>query len=370
MVTTPHHIVKLPLNQSSLYFQSFLLFSRSLFLSLSPPYSADFPYGQECGNTPGAFFCPSPLVCNSNSRCDYTDLPSGYGCEDNHQCASGLCSSDGFCIPKEKLDNTCEKDDECPSAQFCNNGECSESLALGENCTGFEKSLEGVSRVCQPGTGCLPGQQSNASYSCQPLFSGRYGQYCGASLYKCPYGQFCNQETQKCDYLVTYDGTNLPDSCSSSSASACPSGFKCSCSGESTENGEGQCKPFINTYCPSLFGKYLTCLREKDCYFDPDTLVKNPAKSNSDFLQPLNRFSCASQCQFYYNKFIKCQNSGFEETNTLTPAYVPEFSHHDDAIWAGYQIALLFIGTLVAMILLAAISALLCRPEPTAEDLE
>ena len=205
---------------------------------------------------------------------------------------------------------------------------------------------------------------------------------------------------------MAYDGTNLPQSCSSSSIKACPSGFKCSCSGsfffsslffssllfssllfssllfssllfssllfsyllfssllnlnlnlflllssliffspfiltlflgEVTKNGEGKCVKYIDTFCPSLFGKYVSCLTKNDCFFDENTLglsfhffsflfflfiyfsslsypsfiiVNNPQMNNSDFIQPLNRFSCASQCQFYYNKFVKCQNQG------------------------------------------------------------
>eukprot|EP00008_Paramoeba_atlantica_P010031 CAMPEP_0201481766 /NCGR_PEP_ID=MMETSP0151_2-20130828/6030_1 /ASSEMBLY_ACC=CAM_ASM_000257 /TAXON_ID=200890 /ORGANISM="Paramoeba atlantica, Strain 621/1 / CCAP 1560/9" /LENGTH=137 /DNA_ID=CAMNT_0047864119 /DNA_START=990 /DNA_END=1400 /DNA_ORIENTATION=+ len=133
---------------------------------------------------------------------------------------------------------------------------------------------------------------------------------------------------------------------------------------------ETNCEKYINPICETTFSKYHTCLSDHGCPFDPLTLVNNPSSATPDFVGPLNRFSCANRnCQSQYLRYVKCQNQDFKGSNNFTPALTPKWAHANDSEWQGWEVALLTVGLLGGMILLASI-ALLIKEKPVDEDFE
>jgi len=330
--------------------------NRSCVKSTEATY-ADFPYRQSCKTDNDCF---TPQYCSPELICDYNSMPNGYSCEHDSQCASQLCirqGKTGTCTMNNTIHDDefsegiilCQDDSYCPFGQFCSNEmKCHLPLDAGKDCTPYADSTKQYNTICHPGYACLP--NNNNTFVCRELFVGDKGKYCGNSDYVCRYGLYCNPKTQLCANLPSYSDNSI--SCNSSDIGVCPNGFLCSCAGNvqnSNSTIKGICQSYLNPFFNNSWIKYLSCLKNSGCYYDPYTLLFNSESAfPSDFLGPLNRFSCAARhCTKEYNHVVKFQNEGFVK-NRFSPSLIPTWSLAGDAVLKGWEIALITVGALTA----------------------
>jgi len=168
---------------------------------------------------PSSFVCTRNSQCNANEACLggscqplYPSNPpaSGYWCNVDSQCSVyEKCSNyhcvrcqAGECLNRGSL-NPCWTDDQCLSAETCNQGLCQSKPCRTDNQCGYTEVCDPTSHVCLTCTNPASGSSSQAYYGTLPDGSSTTSASCTGT----GSGYWCYADNQ-CPMNEVCDGSN------------------------------------------------------------------------------------------------------------------------------------------------------------------
>lgn len=153
-----------------------------------------------------------PNACHGFTAIDLAGVPTGYRCEDDEDCASGLCRTPvrrGDSLAKMCVD--CDPDVPCPAGQVCGLGPAASPVlalpqmcvpagrdVLGDTCIADEECMTGlcgstfVCSTCDVDHPCVEGSGCGTAYTAGPLV-------CSNGPSGAPCAQHENCESLRCE---------------------------------------------------------------------------------------------------------------------------------------------------------------------------
>lgn len=201
-----------------------------------------------CAAALGAAACEEALLTEVPACRAPGTRPLGASCLAAEQCASGLCTANGFtcgvCAPTPVPGSECQRAEECGNWLTCERGRCQELLLVGAACT-----TDDSTRACRPGSRCVGGAcVAGASVAGSP---------CAGDVDQCDVfaGFVCRAE--RCEPLELLE---LGTTCDDESLTLCAGGVSCGVAG-------GRCRPTPRAGEPCLEGS-IPCLPPAVCSDD------------------------------------------------------------------------------------------------------